>query len=126
MSEILYGAKRAAGTIVQATTPSLDFTVAGVDLTDCKVQVYFKRREAVVICASDDDGRVTVSYDSGTDVTTLSVQLTQEETLSMAEGDTEIQAHWIDASGNADATFPPVVVKVGRILYPHEIVFGGE
>lgn len=119
MSELT--TNRATGTVVQATTPQLVFTIAGVNLTGCKVKVYIRRKNTVLIAVSGD--RLTVVGDSTG--TTLTVRLTQEETLSMAEGDSEVQAHWIDSNGVADATYPPVHLQIGKILYPHVIEYGG-
>lgn len=116
---------RASGTIVQATTPELQFTIPGLDLTSCReVHVYFKRKEHIVDCVGTD--KVVVDYDSTSDSTTLTVRLSDSETLSMSEGESEVQAHWVNQNGTVDATYPPVLINVGKILNPHVITQNGE
>lgn len=107
-------------TMVQGTTPALLLTVEGVDLTDMTVEVVIRRRSELLTLTGD---RLTVASD-GTD-TTIGIRLTQQETLSMRTGSCEVQARWIDAQGVAQATYPPVAVRVGEYLRPAVIEYEG-
>ena len=91
------------------TTPTIELTVEGVDLTGVRVLVTFaQRRQRLTI----EDA--TVAYD-GTD-TTVTLSLTQEQLGRFAEGEARVQVNWVDMKGHRNATVEAPLVVTGNLL----------
>lgn len=98
----------------QGTTPSITYTISGYDLTDKTVYVYFKSGSSLLVKTGDG---VTVSYDSGTQKSTVVCTLSQEETLAMKKGSVKTQIRFIDSGGTALAT-SKASIRVNDVLQP--------
>ena len=104
----------------QGTTPTIPLTFKGVDLSEAKIFLTFQddRKKNVITFISGDD--FTVAYD-GTD-TKGEIELTQEQTLDMSEGNCIVQARFIFPDGRSGATekakvFVNSVIMKGVIDY---------
>jgi len=81
--------------IPRGVTPTFTLTFEGIDLTQA-IHVYVTFRGGATITKSDDDLTITA--------TTISVYLTQAETLSLAKGTVSIQANWTYGDGSRAAS----------------------
>ena len=79
------------------TTPTVELTVKGVDLTGYSVYVTFAQTGNVLTI---DDATVALV---GTD-TSIAIPLSQLQTGGMREGTVEVQVNWLDGNGQRDAT----------------------
>lgn len=80
------------------TTPTVELTVKGVDLTGMDVLVTFAQA-----CRKITVENPTMTLSTGGD-TVIEVPLTQLQTGGFTEGSVEVQVNWLDALGNRDAT----------------------
>lgn len=85
----------------RGTTPDYLLTVAGYDLTECTVYVTLKQGAQLITFTGD---RLSVSWDSDANTSSVTFGLTQEETLGLKQGNAEIQIRFINAEGEALAT----------------------
>lgn len=83
--------------MIQYTTPTDVCVVHGIDLTGCDVWVSYQQRKAEL-----DVKASSVTYD-GED-STVSVELTQEQTAKFKAGTVEMQVNWVTPQGKRDAT----------------------
>lgn len=92
--------------IPRGTTPTFELTLESVDLTEAyNVYVSFSPGGAVgrlnpVLTKTGDD--LTVAYED--DTSTVSVYLSQEETLSFGTGKVNIQLNWTYPDGSRAAS----------------------
>ena len=80
------------------TTPTIELTVEGVDLTSYTVYASFVQgRHSLDVegaeCALDEEGNTIVT-----------VPLTQLQTAGFQEGSAKVQVNWLDLEGNRNAT----------------------
>lgn len=95
--------------MIQYTTPTDELIVKGADLTGCEVWVSYQQgRRELDIEATD------VSYD-GHD-TTITVELTQQQTASFKQGAVEIQVNWISPQDKRNATTIAKQEVLGNLL----------
>lgn len=88
-------------TIAQGTTPYLQFAVAA-DLSNASV-IYFTVKQGNTILINLTGNRITTTVEE--DITTLTVHLTQEETLKLDENKKAyIQVRWRDSEDEAYET----------------------
>ena len=90
--------------MIRWTTPSIPLTVEGVDLTGAEVWVTVEQGSTVLTVEDP-----AVSYADG--VSTVTPELTQEQTALFSAGDAKIQLNW-KIAGTRDAT----AVKAIRVL----------
>lgn len=89
--------------MTRGTTPTITLTVNEVDLTDLKsVYVTFCQAGKMLTKQSGDEGVEITEH-------TVSILLSQEETLSFSPGTAEVQLRGLTNGGNAFAT------NVGRV-----------
>lgn len=79
------------------TTPTIELTVEGVDLTDSDVYVTIRQqgRELTV-----KDADVTLDGED----TVITFALTQEQSATFHTGSAKIQVNWIDTDSHRNAT----------------------
>ena len=79
------------------TTPTVELTVEGVDLTDSDVYVtiWQKGRELTV-----EDADVTLDGEG----TVIAFALTQEQSATFHAGSAKVQVNWIGTDGHRNAT----------------------
>lgn len=92
----------------RGTTPTLTCKIEGADLTDCHSYVTIRQGGYEL----DIENPEVVSTETGCTVT---IKLTQEQTLKMKAGIVEVQFRWIAADGTALAT-DIQTVEVHKIL----------
>lgn len=85
----------------RGTTPDYVLTVAGFDLTVCKVYVTLAQYVTKITLTDD---RLEITYDDVEDTSSIVFNLTQAETLQLKSGNAEIQVRFIDSTGEAQAT----------------------
>lgn len=90
------------------TTPTIELTVHGADLTGCECWVSIIQGKAKI------EIQATPTLD-GED-TTLTVQLTQEQTGMLSRGSARVQVNWIDEGGHRNATTIREVEVSGNLL----------
>lgn len=93
------------------TTPTIEVTVEGVDLTGCEIWVTLWQQGTEVTTRS---GANDVAYD-GSD-TTITVAYSQEQTARLVEGHARMQVNWMDSDGLRNATDSAVVQVTGNLL----------
>lgn len=108
--------------MVRGTTPDFILTIDGLDLTGQTVFVTIKQRP-VEITKTNDDLTITVVTSGTKPNSEIEVLLSQEETLSLREGDAEVQVRWIGADGYADAT-ETATFDVYKVLLERVIEYG--
>lgn len=87
--------------IGQGTTPYLQFAIAD-DLSDASA-IYFTVRQGNTLVINLTGDRITSTVDD--DTTTVTVHLTQQETLKLDENKkVHIQVRWRDSDDEAHAT----------------------
>lgn len=89
--------------MIRYTTPTQVLVIKGHDLSECDVTVRYRQAigrstNANVVDITD----ATVVYD-GTE-TTITVQLTQEQTGGFVAGKVQLQVNWLTANGERWAT----------------------
>ncbi len=96
--------------IFRGTTPTISVTV-NLDLTGytCYLAIGRRANHAQVVV---DNTQMTITVDAG--VSTLAYTLTQEQTLSLSEGDAQMQLRIID--GDTALASEWVSVSIGGIL----------
>lgn len=90
------------------TTPTVELAVRGADLTGCECWV------SITQGASRIETQAEPELD-GED-TTLTVQLTQEQTGMLRQGSARVQVNWIDEGGHRNATTIREVEVDGNLL----------
>lgn len=93
------------------TTPTIEVTVEGVDLTGCEIWVTLWQQGTEV---TTRPGANDVAYD-GSD-TTITVGYTQEQTASLDEGRAKVQVNWVDGEGRRNATAIAAIQVSGNLL----------
>lgn len=84
------------------TTPSLSFEVEGIDLTTYKTIVSLEQDDVQLKKSGND---LTLSYDPETNVTAITVVLSQEESAAFNYGrSVYLQVNFINAAEVRDAT----------------------
>lgn len=88
--------------MIRYTTPILPLEVEGIDLTQNE-DVYVTLEQGCIELTKKDD--LSMSYDSETNITSISFMLTQEETaaFSLAKA-VDVQVNFINEAGIRDAT----------------------
>lgn len=107
----------------QGTTPTIPFTIKGIDLTQARVYITLldlKKQETQTFDSSGE--KVTVSYSAENDETTIQLTLTQEETLAISEGQITAQARWILANNKAGAS-DKASLTVHDVIYKEVITY---
>ncbi len=104
--------------MIRGTTPDYILTIEGWDLTDKTVFVTIRQngtqltKTGVELSIATDDNGSTIAF-----------MLSQKDTLSLQEGNAEVQVRFIDSDGVALATeIAPIQVK--RVLYERVIAHG--
>ena len=104
-------------------------TVENRDLTDKTVFVTLSQGRKKITKTNDeldiravivDEGQASERTDS-----VIMFSLTQEQTLSFQEGDTEVQVRFIDSDDYAEAT-EIVSVEIGAVLLEKVIEYDGD
>lgn len=111
----------------QGTTPTLQFTVEGYDLTSSRVFLSMTnwKSRALRTWNTLDNPEMTVGLDPENQENSLiRLVLSQEDTLSMPTGQARVQVRWIDSSGHSMAT-DVASVNVKEVLYREVISFSG-
>lgn len=85
----------------RGSTPSVELTIPGIDLTGAAIRVAIAQDENLLVKTGTD---VSVYYDAVGDKTTLTVPYTQQQTLKFSEGRAQIQVRWVFSDGRADGT----------------------
>ena len=83
----------------RGSTPTNTFTVP-MDLHNATVYVSYEQDKRVVVEKTNDD----LTFDSGESGYTISLTLSQEDTLAFRPGDVFIQIRYVFANGDADAS----------------------
>lgn len=104
----------------QGTTPTIDLTFKGVDLSEAKIYLTLldERKQKFTFTSGED---FTVEYDNPN--TTGTIRLTQEQTLALAPGNCTVQARYVFADGAAGAT-KEAGVFVNPVLLKDVIAYG--
>ena len=92
---------------VRGTTPDYELIIEGYDLTGATVHVTFSEgRLRIDKTGNDLNISVTTETRDGVEVTisTITLSLTQRETLYLQEGAASIQVKWINSDGKVLAT----------------------
>ena len=105
--------------MIRGTTPDLILTLP-VDLTDCTVYVTLGRRPTMITKTGGD-----LIVTPGATSSTIEIWFTQEDTLSLREGQAEIQVRYINAEARAYATNVKTVT-VGKVLLEGVITYDAE
>jgi hypothetical protein len=89
----------------QGTTPTIPFTIKGMDLTQARVFITLQDQKTRKTQTYDSSGdRLVVSYSAEENETTIQLTLTQEETLAISKGMVVAQARWVLANDQAGAS----------------------
>ena len=97
----------------RGSTPTNTFTV-NLDLRDATVYVTYWQNGVIIIEKTGEDLEITA--------TTITVHLTQAETLLLKTGNVSIQIRYVMEDGSADAS-NIITASVERILKDGEIVY---
>lgn len=104
--------------MIRGTTPDYILSISGYDLSGKTVFVTI-RQGPIKITKSNPE--LSISTDSKG--STIAFVLSQKDTLSLQEGNAEVQVRFIDSDGIALATeIAPIQVK--RVLYERVIAHG--
>lgn len=95
--------------MIRFTTPTHEHKVKGIDLTGCDVYVSYEQG-----LVSVDVKATEVSYD-GSD-STVTVELTQEQSGRFREGKALVQINWVYPDGKRDATVKKDMDVTGNLL----------
>lgn len=106
----------------RGTTPDYVLSISGYDLTDQSLYVTIAQYSNKITLTGE---RLTVTYDSETNITSIVFSLTQEETLAFKSGNVEVQIRFIDADGVAQAT-EIKLLPVLPVLFEEVIEYGSE
>lgn len=106
----------------RGTTPDYVLSISGYDLTDQSLYVTIAQYANKITLTGE---RLTVTYDSETNITSIVFSLTQEETLAFKSGNVEVQIRFIDADGVAQAT-EIKLLPVLPVLFEEVIEYGSE
>lgn len=83
--------------MIPYTTPTIELTVRGVDLTAVDTYVSIEQGDTQLTITDAD-----VSYENG--ATVISVTLTQAQTAAFKRGSCDVQVNWVDGGGKRYAT----------------------
>lgn len=103
----------------QGTTPTIQLTVDGVNLTDCQVYLSMQTypTQNIITWNSVDSEGFSVFTDPDNPLSSIiRVRLTQEETLKLPPGDVTLQVRWIDNTGYAGAS-DKAKIDINDVLY---------
>ena len=106
----------------RGTTPDYVLSISGYDLTDQSLYVTLAQYANKITLTGE---RLTVTYDSETNTTSIVFSLTQEETLAFKSGNVEVQIRFIDADGVAQAT-EIKRIPVLPVLFEEVIAYGDD
>lgn len=85
--------------MIRGTTPIMELKIPGYDLRGCDIIVSIRNKAKNM---NKTEADMDVAYEDG--ATTLTLLLTQEETLAFAWGNAEIQVNWLDGNQKRRAT----------------------
>lgn len=108
----------------RATTPDITIIIDAFDATGNDAYVTIKQGSGRMLTLTGDRLTVTVDDSGETPTTRIELKLTQAETLKFKRGDAEVQARFIDSTGEAPAT-GVVTIRIDPILYEKVITYGG-
>lgn len=94
----------------RGTTPTITINVKGETFDNSTIFVTLAQDSVEITKTGEDVVKTVVGENS-----TLSIYLTQEETLSLTKGNARIQIRWINSDGSAFAS-PIKVIGVDTIL----------
>lgn len=107
----------------QGTTPTIPFTIKGIDLTQARVFLTLQDQRTWETQTYDSSGdKVMVSFSAEDDETTIQLTLTQEETLAISEGKIMVQARWVLANNKAGAS-DKASLTVNDVIYKEVITY---
>ena len=105
--------------MVRGTTPTFTFSCTGYTFPSSNVYVYIKQRNVEI----KKTGTVTV--DENPENCTVTVELTQEETLSLSSGPAEAQIRAINSDGTVVAS-ETLNFLITKVLIPETLVYENE
>lgn len=106
--------------MIRGTTPDYILRVKNQDLTNKTVFVTVAQNRTKVTMTGNE---LAIAIDNNDSV--IAVRLTQPQTLSLKEGDAEIQVRFIDDQGKAQAT-NIATVTVSPVLLEKVIQYNGN
>ena len=111
----------------RGTTPDYILTLSGYDLTNKRVYVTLSQKwpEGNSITLTNDSVEITVDDTQDPVVSTISLSLTQEQTLSFTPGAASIQVKIIDSDSHVDCT-NIATIQIDKALLERVITYDGE
>lgn len=104
----------------RGTTPTHVFET-DIDLTAASIYITYKQDNRTVVEKHGSDITVVSTVSSGVTTCTMTIAMTQEETLAFKAGDVEIQVRYVLPDGTADAS-EIIRTRAERILKDGVIV----
>lgn len=96
--------------MIRGTTPTITLKIPSRDLRECDIVVTIQNARKTI---HKNNEEMDIEYNNGT---LLSITLSQEETLSFAEGKASVQVNWLYPTGNREAT-TIADAYIGKNLY---------
>lgn len=109
--------------MIRYTTPTLTVSVAGADLTNCRVWLSFEQRAPHTnSLITEFDVEVTSAVTIVDNTSYFDVTLTQEQSSSLRIGPVMVQVNWMTSDGVRKAT-PIGVVGVQENIYGEVLAY---
>ena len=109
--------------MIRFTTPTLTVSVAGADLTNCKVWLSFEQRVPYTnLLITEFDVEVISPVTIVDNTSYFDVTLTQEQSSSFRTGSVIVQVNWMTSDGVRKAT-PIGVVAVEENIYGEVLTY---
>lgn len=94
----------------RGTTPTNTFTVP-IDLSDYTVYISYQQNGKILVEKTGED----LTFNTDGDTHTITLSLSQEDTLAFAVGDVQIQLRYVTPTGEANAS-NIILTNFDRIL----------
>ena len=101
--------------MIRGSTPEFMATLTGYDLTDKRIYLTIEQHGQERFTLTNEDVEITVDTSGETPVSTIALELTQEQTLALEEGLAHMQMRIIERGGHVDPT-EIATLYVGRTL----------